>query len=92
MAKFCAIIIINEKDAKSADEAINRTINTNTTSPLSITTIAMKEFTQPNEDDYNQIIFKMSLNSKKKLMTIPCPRRRWLWSSRRARNMPRRTI
>ncbi|KAL7537148.1 hypothetical protein ACHAXR_007628 [Thalassiosira sp. AJA248-18] len=52
------------------DATSNAIDDTTTSSPLSLTTIAMDGNSQPKGDDYDRVAFQMRLNSKKKLMTI----------------------
>lgn len=45
-------------------------IDVNTSSPLSLTTIALDGNTEPKGDDFDRVAFQMRLNPKKKAMTI----------------------
>jgi len=67
-SKFSSILPDEDENADNGNfSAIDQT---NTTSPVSITTIAMDGSSQPKGDDYDRVAFQMKLNSKKKLMTI----------------------
>ena len=55
---------------KSSSNNPSSIIDVNTSSPLSLTTIALDGNAQPKGDDFDRVAFQMRLNPKKKLMTI----------------------
>mmetsp|Transcript_2605 Transcript_2605/g.5600 ORF Transcript_2605/g.5600 Transcript_2605/m.5600 type:complete len:909 (+) Transcript_2605:94-2820(+) len=67
-AKSTFASILSDND--NSDDSSPIIDQTNATSPLCLTTIAMDGNSQPKGDDYDRVAFQMRLNSKKKPMTI----------------------
>ncbi|KAL3786864.1 hypothetical protein HJC23_013785 [Cyclotella cryptica] len=66
-AVYATILPEESSNGSSHSPAIDQD---NTTSPLSITTIALDGNSCPKGDDFDRVAFQMRLNPKKKLMTI----------------------
>ncbi|KAL3800573.1 hypothetical protein ACHAWO_009817 [Cyclotella atomus] len=58
------------KDILPKSNGSSLAIDVNTSSPLSLTTIALDGNSEPKGDDFDRVVFQMRLNPKKKVMTI----------------------
>lgn len=58
------------KDILPKSNGSSLAIDVNTSSPLSLTTIALDGNSEPKGDDFDCVAFQMRLNPKKKVMTI----------------------